>query len=325
MSSVFSRKITMSTFSGCLTGDGTPLYQRTGRRQTKRSSIWRKATFNERMPPPTGVVSGPLMPTRYVRKASTVSSGSQLSNSFLLFSPAWTSIQAIFLRPPYAFSTAASKTRCEARQMSGPVPSPSMNGRIGWSGTLRRPPDRVIAFPFLRTCGAGLAMSLAPLRGAEHSASGCLRTAEAACAEPSVRGHCVKLRNPLPRAKRVTMLGHPRRAAEMQLEFQCQKCEESFSMDVSDVQSDPVLRCPGCGTRAPDEQVEAVVAGLEELFAALAPLRRKFSTSVDVNSEDMPPPYDEEPAVVRKTALLDEEDSEDDDAEEVDEEVAELE
>jgi DNA-directed RNA polymerase subunit RPC12/RpoP len=113
----------------------------------------------------------------------------------------------------------------------------------------------------------------------------------------------------------------------MQLEFQCQKCEESFSLDVSDVQNDPVLRCPGCGTRAPDEQVETVVGALEELFAALAPLRRKFSTAVEVNSEDMPPPYDEAPAVSKKAALLDEEDSEDeeegDDDEE--EEVAELE
>jgi DNA-directed RNA polymerase subunit RPC12/RpoP len=112
----------------------------------------------------------------------------------------------------------------------------------------------------------------------------------------------------------------------MQLEFQCQKCEESFSMDVSDIQSDPVVRCPGCGTRAPDEQVEAVVSGLEELFAALAPLRRKFSVSVEVNSEDMPPPYDEAPAVSRKAALLDEEDSEDEESEDEDEEeVAELE
>jgi DNA-directed RNA polymerase subunit RPC12/RpoP len=112
----------------------------------------------------------------------------------------------------------------------------------------------------------------------------------------------------------------------MQLEFQCQKCEESFSLDVSDVQGDPVLRCPGCGTRAPDEQVEAVVGALEELFAALAPLRRKFTTAVDVNSEDLPPPYDEAPAVSKKAALLDEEDSEDDDEsdEEEDEEVAEM-
>lgn len=93
-------------------------------------------------------------------------------------------------------------------------------------------------------------------------------------------------------------------------------------MDVADVQTEPVLRCPGCGTRAPDEQVEAVVAGLEELFAALAPLRRKFTTAVEVNSEDMPPPYDETPAVSRKAALLDEEDSEDEDAEEEEEEEA---
>ncbi|TMA27750.1 MAG: hypothetical protein E6J78_08745 [Deltaproteobacteria bacterium] len=109
----------------------------------------------------------------------------------------------------------------------------------------------------------------------------------------------------------------------MQLEFQCQKCEESFSLDVSDVQTDPTLRCPGCGTRAPEEQVEAVVGALEEVFAALAPLRRKFTASVEVNSEDMPPPYDETPAVSRKAALLDEEDSEDEDEE--DEEVAEME
>ena len=113
----------------------------------------------------------------------------------------------------------------------------------------------------------------------------------------------------------------------MQLEFQCQKCEESFSLDIGDVQSDPVLRCPGCGTRAPDEQVESVVGALEELFAALAPLRRKFSTNVEVNSEDMPPPYDEAPTVTRKAALLDEEDSEDEDEgdEDEEEEVAERE
>ena len=80
MSSVFSRKITMSTSLGSRTGDGTPWNQRTGRWQTYRSRICRSATFKERMPPPTGVVSGPLMPTRYLRNASTVSSGSHDPN-----------------------------------------------------------------------------------------------------------------------------------------------------------------------------------------------------------------------------------------------------
>jgi hypothetical protein len=52
------------------------------------------------------------------------------------FSPASTSIQWMRRLPPYARSTAASNTGCEAAQMSGPVPSPSMKGRMGWSGNL---------------------------------------------------------------------------------------------------------------------------------------------------------------------------------------------
>jgi hypothetical protein len=40
------------------------------------------------MPPPIGVVNGPLMDTRYSRQASTVSSGSQLLKALNDFSPA---------------------------------------------------------------------------------------------------------------------------------------------------------------------------------------------------------------------------------------------
>jgi len=97
----------------------------------------------------------------------------------------------------------------------------------------------------------------------------------------------------------------------MQLEFQCQKCEEAFATDVSDLSSDPTLRCPSCGAHAPSEQVEALVGAMEDLFAAMTPVRRKFTLSVEINSEELPPPYDEAPAVARKAALLDEEESED--------------
>ena len=48
---------------------------------------------------PTGVVSGPLMPTRNSLKASTVSSGSQLSNLFLDVSPR----HRLQTRPPLRF------------------------------------------------------------------------------------------------------------------------------------------------------------------------------------------------------------------------------
>ena len=88
------------------------------------------------MPPPTGVVSGPLMPMRWVRKVSTVSSGSQLPVSSNAFWPASTSFHATFL--PY-LAAAASSTSLAAGQMSTPVPSPSMNGMIGWSVTCSAP------------------------------------------------------------------------------------------------------------------------------------------------------------------------------------------
>ena len=100
MSSVFSRKMTMSTFSGCLTGEGTPWKYCTGRRQTYRSSRWRSSTLRERMPPPTGVVNGPLMPTRNSLNASMVSSGSQALNFLKDTSPAKTSNQETLRLPP---------------------------------------------------------------------------------------------------------------------------------------------------------------------------------------------------------------------------------
>ena len=52
------------------------------------------------MPPPMGVVSGPLMATRNSLMASTVPSGSQLLNWVNAFSPANTSYHATRRLPP---------------------------------------------------------------------------------------------------------------------------------------------------------------------------------------------------------------------------------
>src|SRR4051812_36837532 len=88
------------------------------------------------MPPPTGVVMGPLIATEYSRTASSVSRGSHSSGPYTRvdFSPAYTSIQWIRREPSYDFSTAASTTSFITGVMSTPMPSPSMNGTIGLSG-----------------------------------------------------------------------------------------------------------------------------------------------------------------------------------------------
>ena len=62
----------MLTFSGCHIGEGVPSKYFTGRRQTYKSSSCRNATFKLLMPPPTGVVSGPLIDNNGVSEAPEI-------------------------------------------------------------------------------------------------------------------------------------------------------------------------------------------------------------------------------------------------------------
>ena len=78
----------MSTLCGSFTGDGTPGIHLTGRMHEYRSSTWRSVTFSDLMPPPTGVVSGPLIATLNSVSASSVSRGSHSPATSLAFSPA---------------------------------------------------------------------------------------------------------------------------------------------------------------------------------------------------------------------------------------------
>ena len=112
----------------------------------------------------------------------------------------------------------------------------------------------------------------------------------------------------------------------MQLELMCQKCEESFATDLTDLQNEPELRCPGCGAKATTGQVETLVEALDDLFAAVAPLRRKFQLSAEIDSEDLPPPYDEEPSSAAAKARVvdaDEDEEDEEDEEEEDDEMEE--
>src|SRR5256885_284606 len=155
----------------------------------------------------------------------------------------------------------------------------------------------------LGICGVGLGME-APVRGRDV-----YRRPAALVSDPG-NGYCA----------RVPSASWPRRWW-MQLEFQCQKCEDAFSVEIADLSSDPAVKCPSCGAHGPGDQVEALTSALEEVFAAVTPLRRKFTLSFEIDSEDLPPPYDEAPAVARKAELLDEEESEDEEEEEDEEEA----
>ncbi len=76
ISSVFSLKTTILTFSGSFNGEETPLNHSTGLRHTNKSSSCLKATFKDLIPPPTGVVNGPFIPIKYSLKVFIVFSGS---------------------------------------------------------------------------------------------------------------------------------------------------------------------------------------------------------------------------------------------------------
>ena len=107
----------------------------------------------------------------------------------------------------------------------------------------------------------------------------------------------------------------------MQLELQCQKCDESFDVEAADLATDPELRCPGCGAKATVEQAEKLGAAFEDLFAAVASLRRKFIITGELDSEELPAAYDDPdgPARRGKAPVLDEEDEDEEDAEEEEE------
>jgi len=137
MSSTFSRKITMSTFSGCFTGEGTP-WKPTHRTQAH-------------------VQIENLAQRDVERTEATTDRGGQRAfdtdEVFAEFGdrvfgqPVARFVEGLFTgqhlepldRAARASWAAASRTCLAAGQMSTPVPSPSMNGMMGSLGTLSVP------------------------------------------------------------------------------------------------------------------------------------------------------------------------------------------
>ncbi|GEJ57312.1 hypothetical protein [Anaeromyxobacter diazotrophicus] len=80
----------------------------------------------------------------------------------------------------------------------------------------------------------------------------------------------------------------------MTLDLTCQACDTSFELDVAELLDEPRLQCPGCDARVPRATAEALSGALEELFGHVARLRPKFQLIAEVESDDLPPPFDRE-------------------------------
>lgn len=95
----------------------------------------------------------------------------------------------------------------------------------------------------------------------------------------------------------------------MTLDFTCQSCDATFEMELSDIIEDSsAVQCPSCELKAPRAAVEGVSGALDDLFAQLAVLRRRFAVEMEIDSEDLPASYEQESARSKE----EEEDAEED-------------
>lgn len=93
----------------------------------------------------------------------------------------------------------------------------------------------------------------------------------------------------------------------MTIDFECQKCESSFELDATDlIEGNEGLKCPNCDARAPQGMVDEFGTALGDLARSIANLRKRFTVSMALETDDLPAPYDEDEDE-------DEEDLEDDD------------
>ena len=91
------------------------------------------------------------------------------------------------------------------------------------------------------------------------------------------------------------------------IDFTCQKCEGNFELDSQDlVDGTEKLECPHCENKLTKSANEDFTAALGELIAQLTAVSKKFTASIELDSEDL------------GASDLDEEDDEDDDEDEDD-------
>jgi hypothetical protein len=78
----------------------------------------------------------------------------------------------------------------------------------------------------------------------------------------------------------------------MTLDLTCQACDTSFELDVAELLDEPRIQCPSCDARAPMPISEGLSNALDGVLDQVARIRTKFQVVFEVESDDLPPPYD---------------------------------
>jgi hypothetical protein len=78
----------------------------------------------------------------------------------------------------------------------------------------------------------------------------------------------------------------------MTLDLTCQACDTSFELDLAELLDEPRVQCPSCDARAPTAAAEGLSSALDELLGQVARIRHRFHAVFEVDSDDLPPPYD---------------------------------
>jgi hypothetical protein len=78
----------------------------------------------------------------------------------------------------------------------------------------------------------------------------------------------------------------------MTLDLTCQACDASFELDLAELLDEPRIQCPSCDARTSTAVAEGLSSALDELLGQVARMRRRFQAVLEVDSEDLPPPYD---------------------------------
>jgi len=99
----------------------------------------------------------------------------------------------------------------------------------------------------------------------------------------------------------------------MNITFVCQSCDDSFEINfVALAEETKGLKCPNCGKKLSLSETEEFVTALDEVLAQVAAIRKRFAVSLEIDAEDLPPPYDVD---IKRAARDDEDDEESDDDE----------